>query len=97
MTLSARQRQKKLEKKKRKRKLVKRTGSTAFSATDRAANYAKYPIYECLVPGELFQTGLGTVIVTRRPPSGEIAISAFVVDVFCGCSHESVRMIGLYS
>jgi len=83
MTLSARQRQKKLEKKKMKRQLVKRTGSTAFAGTGKAANYAKYPIYECLVPSELFETGLGTIIVTRRPPSGEIAITAFVVDVFC--------------
>ena len=54
-----------------------------FAGTGKAANYAKYPIYECLVPGELFETGLGTIIVARRPPSGEIAITAFVVDVFC--------------
>ncbi len=83
MTLSARQRQKKLEKKKKKRQLVKGTGSTAVAMTAKAANYAKFPIYECLVPGNLFESGLGTIIVTRRPPSGEIAISAFVVDVFC--------------
>ncbi len=83
MTLSARQRQKKLEKKKKKRQLVKGTGSTAFAGTAKAANYARHPIYECLVPSGLFETGLGTIIVTRRTPGGEIAISAFVVDVFC--------------
>lgn len=82
MTLSARQHQRNLKKRK-KRQLVKNSGSTALRAADKARNYAKYAVYECLVPSGLFETGLGTLIVTRRPPSGEIAISAFVVDVFC--------------
>jgi hypothetical protein len=83
MTLSERQRQKKLEQKKKKRQLVKKTGSMGFGARISAASYAKYPIYEWLVPSGLFETGLGTIIATRRPPSGEIAVGAFVVDVFC--------------
>ena len=83
MTLRERQRQKKLEKKKKKRQLSKKTGSMGFGARIAAASYAKYPIYEWLVPSGLFETGLGTIIATRRPPSGEIAVSAFVVDVFC--------------
>ena len=83
MTLSSRQRQKKLEKKKKKRQFVKGTGSTAFGATDRAANYAKYPIHECLVPSDLFETGIGNIVVARRLSGGQIATSAFLVDVFC--------------
>ena len=83
MALKERQRQKKLEKKKKKRQLVKKTGSMGFGARIAAASYAKYPIYECLVPSELFETGLGTIIATRRHPGGEIAVGAFVVDVFC--------------
>ncbi len=83
MTLSDRRRQKKLEKKKKKRQLMKKTGSTGFGARNTAASYVKYPIYECLVPSGLFETGLGTIIATRQPPSGEMAVSAFVVDVFC--------------
>lgn len=83
MTLSVKQRQKKLEKMKKKRQLAKKTGSMALRGTDKVKNYAKYPIYECLIPNGLFETGLGTIIATRRLPGGPIAISAFVVDVFC--------------
>jgi hypothetical protein len=83
MALSEKQRQKKLEKNKKKRQLMKKTGRTGFGARSTAASYDKYPLYECLVPSGLFETGLGTIIATRQPPSGEIALSAFVVDVFC--------------
>jgi len=83
MTLNARQRQQKLERKKKKRQLVKKTGTMAPGTRDKARSYAKYPVYECLVSSGIFETGLGTIIVTRRAPSGEIAVSAFVVDVFC--------------
>ena len=83
MTLRERQRQNKLEKKKKKRQFVKKTDGMGFGARIAAASYAKYPVYEWLVPSELFETGLGTIIATRRPLSEEIAISAFVVDVFC--------------
>jgi hypothetical protein len=83
MALSEKQRQKKLEKNKKKRQLMKKIGSMGFGARSTAASYAKYPLYECLVPSGLFETGLGTIIATRQSPSGEIAVSAFVVDVFC--------------
>jgi hypothetical protein len=83
MTLSERRRQKKLEKNKKKRQLMKKIGSMGFGARSTAASYAKYPLYECLVPSGLFETGIGRIVATRQPPSGEIALSAFVVDVFC--------------
>jgi hypothetical protein len=35
------------------------------------------------VPEKLFDTGLGTVVWTRRTPQGSIAISSFIADVFC--------------
>ena len=49
----------------------------------KAASYSNQPIYECLVPDGLFEIGLGNVIVSRKAPKGNIAVSAFVVDVFC--------------
>ena len=49
----------------------------------KASAYARFPIYECLVPEELFEIGLGNVIVARKAPYGKIALSPFVVDVFC--------------
>lgn len=83
MAINAKQRQKKLEKKNKKRKLVKKSLAPGIQQRDRAVNYAKFPIHECLVPNSLFETGIGNVIVTRRTQAGSIAISAFIVDVFC--------------
>ena len=83
MAISAKQRQKKLEKKSKKRKLVKKSLSSALQIRDKALNYAKFPIHECLFPSNLLETGLGNVIVARRTTDGSIATSAFVVDVFC--------------
>jgi len=83
MALSARQQQKNRENKNKKRKLFKKHGGAGLGAPGAAASYAKHPIHECLVPDELFETGLGTIIFSRRTPGGDIAVSAFVVDVFC--------------
>ena len=83
MAINAKQRQKKLEKKNKKRKLVKKSLGSGVRLKDKALNYAKFPIHECIVPNSLFETGLGNVIVARRSPEGAIAISAFVVDVYC--------------
>ena len=49
----------------------------------KAKAYAKLPIHECLIPDDLFTSGLGELIVARRAPNGDIAFSAFVIDVFC--------------
>jgi len=83
MAISAKQKQKKLEKKSKKRKLSKKSLGKEFQFKNSASDYARYPIHECFVPSDLFETGLGYVIVTRRTPDRTIAISAFVVDVYC--------------
>lgn len=83
MAISERQRQKRLEDKKKKRKLVAKAANADLTLGHKALQLSKYPIHECLVPEGLFETGLGTVIWTRRVPDGRIAISAFIVDVFC--------------
>jgi hypothetical protein len=80
MAISEQQRQKKLAKKKQKR------GATVKIVTPsmrKAKPYAGYPIHECLIPDNLFDSGLGELVVTRRIPNGDIAMSAFVIDVFC--------------
>jgi len=41
------------------------------------------PVYECLVPEELFQAGIGSVVFSRELPGGEIAVVVFLLDVFC--------------
>lgn len=49
----------------------------------KAKAYAKLPIHECIIPDDLFTSGLGELVVARRAPNGDIAFSAFVIDVFC--------------
>jgi hypothetical protein len=41
------------------------------------------PIHECLIPQELFEGGMGTVVVSRALPDGQIGASFFLLDVFC--------------
>src|SRR5436305_4998857 len=41
------------------------------------------PVYECLIPRDLDEFGIGNVAIARELPSGEIAIVVFLVDVFC--------------
>lgn len=83
MALNSKQRQKKIEKKNKKRKLTKKSTGASLPARETASSYSGFPIHECFVPNTLFRTGIGYVIVTRKTPDGIIAISAFVVDIFC--------------
>lgn len=83
MAISEQQRQKKLQQKKRKRKLSIKPATPSLSSSHNASACSNFSVHECLVPENLFETGLGTVIWTRRTPEGSIAVSAFIVDVFC--------------
>ncbi|WP_295456554.1 hypothetical protein [uncultured Thiodictyon sp.] len=83
MAINERQRQKRLEAQKKKRKLVAKGSAGGLAAGRHALHYARFPIHECLVSERLFETGLGTLIWSRRMPDGMLAITAFVVDVYC--------------
>ena len=83
MAISEKQKQKKLAKKNRKRKLTKPPLNIGGQRRLSPSNYASFPIHECFVPNTLFELGIGYVIVARRVPDGLIAVSAFVVDVHC--------------
>ncbi len=80
MAISEQQRQKKLAKKKQKRGAIVKKVTPPMK---KAKPYCNYPIHECLIPNDLFTSGLGELVVTRRTPDGDIAMSAFVIDVFC--------------
>lgn len=83
MALSAKQRQKKIERKNKRRKQIRKPFSVSLQLGTKAANYANLPVHECLIPSGIFDTGIGTVIVSRRTLDGNIAIAGFVVDVYC--------------
>ncbi len=90
MALSEQQRQKKLAKKKQKRGTTVKKISPSMK---KAKPYAGYPIHECLIPDDLFVSGLGELVVTRRLPNGDIAMSAFVIDVFCLGVKDAMFMV----
>ncbi|MCF8039444.1 MAG: hypothetical protein K9K79_09005 [Desulfohalobiaceae bacterium] len=83
MALSDKKRQKKREQKMLKRKEKVQSKPREAPAGKKAANFAGFPVYETLVPENLFDIGIGSVLLARKIPNGNLAVSAFVVDVFC--------------
>ena len=82
MAISDKQKQKKLLKKKQKRTAaVKATKVWATNISP--ANCANLPLNDCIVPSNLFELGIGEVFISRQLPDGNLAVSAFIVDVFC--------------
>jgi hypothetical protein len=45
--------------------------------------WAAAPIDRCLVPQRLFEIGVGTMVLARQKGAGELAVGAFLVDVYC--------------
>ena len=87
MTLDQKRLQKKLAKKAAKRKsaLAEKKKRGGFSVTKGQFLWAASvsPIHECLVPRDIFDRGIGDVIISRRMPDGSISASVFLVDTFC--------------
>jgi len=53
------------------------------------------PLYECWMPEELFQnTGIGSVVFSRKATGGNILAAAFLLDVFClGVKDAFIRLM----
>lgn len=88
MALDPKKRQKKLAKRKAQRKekakkiVVQQQQQIAYES-NRFALAARYPIHQCLAPVTIFASGMGTVMVSRRAPNGDIVLSMFLLDTFC--------------
>lgn len=88
MSNDDRKRQKKIEKKTAKRKalLAKRVdgaGKMLLHDSPIVAGICRYPLYECIAPVQLFDMGIGNLLVSRKLPDDQIAVSIFLVDLFC--------------
>lgn len=57
--------------------------SGTLSATGLMTVSVEAPVHECLVPVELFEMGIGNLVLSRRLANGEIVAAFFLVDVFC--------------
>ncbi len=82
MALTEQQKQKKAQQKKQKRKSATSASSTQL-LQEKLAPYIEHPFYECLIPHNLFEAGIGNILVSRISPQGEVAVCSFIVDVYC--------------
>lgn len=92
MALSKKALQRKREKKKKKRQ---EKVSNPFSSTIIA--YHNWSIYECWLPLEIWDKGIGQVIIARENNQGDIAIGVYLIDTFClGIKNCFVRLTDEY-
>jgi hypothetical protein len=89
MTIDPKKRQKKLAKQKAKRKTKVldhrrwQQGKPSIFVPLEFESGARAPILECLMTEEIFDGGIGQVIVSRMAGSGLVAAGVFLVDIFC--------------
>jgi hypothetical protein len=107
MALNEKKRQKKLQKEKAKRKEIakaaRRSLGTGLSGpnpygtlatAERLARASDGPIHQCLVPRELFENGIGSVLVSREVGDGLLAVAILLVDVYClGVKDAYLRIV----
>ena len=95
MGIDERRRQKKLAKKAAERK-ARQAERKSLVTGGSAKLAAQFPIGDCLAPIGLFEEGIGTVVLTRLLPGGEIAVAGFLVDTYClGAKNALYRVLSL--
>jgi hypothetical protein len=99
MALDPKKRQKKLAKRKAQRKekakkiVVQQQQQMAYDA-NRIAIAARYPIHQCIANVTMSAGGMGTVIVSRLAPNGDIVMGMFLLDTFClGVKNAFARVL----
>ena len=92
MTIDERRWQKKLA---RKRKAhVAHRPANPHGGVPLASQAAQRPIHAALVGTDLFEVGIGMAFLTREMPGGELAVAAFLVDVYClGVKNAFFRVV----
>lgn len=83
MARDQRRQQKKLARKSRKQKAKAKQRKRRSSAIYGAAQLSQASIYDAIAPDEIFEGGIGNVMLSRNLGHGFFAISVFLVDVYC--------------
>lgn len=85
MSSHGQKQQKKLAKKKAKRvgkrHVLAQRASSGIESLLRQAG--EWPIIEAMVPTELWENGIGQLVIARQMPDGGIAFAVFLVDTYC--------------
>ena len=102
MALDPKKRQKKLVKRKAQRKekvkklVVQQQHELAFQSNP-VAFAARYPLHQCMSNLAVFAGGMGTVVVSRTAPNGDIVMGMFLLDTFClGVKSAIARVLPPY-
>lgn len=102
MAIDPKKRQKKLAKRKAQRKekakkrVVQQQQQLAYEA-NRVTIAARYPLHQCLANITMFASGMGTVIVSRTAPNGDIIVGMYLLDTFClGVKDAIVQVVMPY-
>src|SRR5712691_7142570 len=66
----------------RKQVLAARRTAQPVSLADKIRRAAAWPLYRCLLHDDIVEGGIGTIFLARRSPDGELALAAFLVDLF---------------
>ncbi len=65
-------------------------------AKDAQISLINSPIYECLMPQDLFESGIGHIVVSRKLENENILIAMFLLDIFClGVKDTFIKEISL--
>lgn len=88
MATSQSQRLRRMAQKASRRKTVVAEKRSADTATMSGGGYqimaaARAPVRICIVAEKLFVDGMGWVVLARTLPSGQVAASFFLVDIWC--------------
>ena len=102
MALDPKKRQRKLAKRKAQRKekvkklVVQQLQQVAYQANP-VAFAARYPLHQCMSNLAVFAGGMGTVVVSRTAPNGDIVMTMFLLDTFClGVKSAIARVLPPY-
>ena len=82
MALTEQQKQKKANQKKQKRSTQAKSNSAQL-LLEKITPHLENPFYECLMPNNLFESGIGNILISRISSKGEVAVASFIVDVYC--------------
>jgi hypothetical protein len=84
--------------KRRKERLAERRrqahAESGGSLASRVGRLALAPIERCLLQGELFELGIGAMVLARGTPATGLTMTSFLLDVFClGVKDVTLRQI----
>ena len=82
MPIDPRKRQKKLERRKAKQKAERRelVRRDSRSLAVRLQDLSAAPILHCCMAADIWQHGIGQVLVSRQSATGEVAFASFLVE-----------------